>query len=298
LRIDDLLARKRPTFSFEFMAPRSPLEVEQLFQTVADLAKLEPDFVCVTCRPASRDVTVDLVTKIQRELGLVAMAHLVCAGAAKPEIVALLDRLASGNVENVLALRGDIDDDAPPLSAGLTHASDLCRLIAGRRDFCIGGACYPEVHPESASVADDFTYTQTKVENGVSFLITQLFFDNEAYVRFVDGAAARGIAVPILPGIMPITHFRQLARVKQMGATVPAKLEATLLRHEREPDAIREIGIAWASIQCADLLKRGAPGIHFYTFNRSPATRAVHGALRASRLADGRGLDQPVSSST
>jgi methylenetetrahydrofolate reductase (NADPH) len=272
------------------MAPRTDREVEQLFQTVAGLAKLEPDFVCVTCRPASREATVELVARISHELDLTAMAHLVCAGAGKPEILALLNRLERGGVENVLALRGDLEGDTP-LGAGLAHGSDLCALIAEHAKVCIGAACYPEKHPESASASDDLAHTRKKIDAGASFLITQLFFENANYFRFSEAAHACGIDVPILPGIMPITHFRQLARVKAMGAIVPPKLEAMLLRYEREPDAIRDIGIAWAAIQCADLLERGAPGIHFYTFNRSPATRAVHGALQTL-------LPQPIASST
>jgi methylenetetrahydrofolate reductase (NADPH) len=281
MRIDDLLRSKRPTFSFEFMAPRSNLEVENLIGTVADLARLEPDFVCVTCRPASRDVTVDLVIRIQRELGVVAMAHLVCVGATSAAITALLDQLKSGGVENVLALRGDLPPEGAARADDLEFASDLTALISDYGNMCIGGACYPEKHPESVSLDDDLTYIAQKVRSGASFLITQLYFDNGTYFGFVDKAAAYGITVPILPGIMPITHFRQLARIKEMGATIPPKLQALLLRYEREPNAIRELGIAWASVQCADLLERGAPGIHFYTFNRSPATRAILGALRA-----------------
>jgi methylenetetrahydrofolate reductase (NADPH) len=282
MRIDDILARKGPTFSFEFMAPRTEDEVEKLFETVSDLATLKPDFVCVTCRPSSRNVTVELVTRIQQRLGIVAMAHLICAGSSKLEITGMLDRLGAAGVENVLALRGDIPAGGEiGFADGLEHGSDLASLIARRGDMCIGGACYPEKHPDSATLGDDLANTALKVRSGASFLITQLFFDSAAYFKFAREAFARGISAPILPGIMPITHFKQLARVKEMGATVPPKFEATLVRYQNEPNAIREIGIAWASIQCVELLDAGAPGIHFYTFNRSPATRALHGALRA-----------------
>jgi methylenetetrahydrofolate reductase (NADPH) len=282
MRIDDILARKWPTFSFEFMAPRTEDDVDTLFETVSDLAALQPDFVCVTCRPSSRGVTIDLVTKIQQQLGIVAMAHLICVGSNRLEIGGMLDRLSSAGVENVLALRGDIPAGREiGFSDGLEHGSDLASLIARRGDMCIGGACYPEKHQDSATIGDDLSNTALKVRSGASFLITQLFFDNAVYFSFAKEAFARGIAAPILPGIMPITHFKQLARVKEMGATVPPKFEATLERYRNEPDAIREIGIAWASLQCVELLDAGAPGIHFYTFNRSPATRALHGALRA-----------------
>jgi methylenetetrahydrofolate reductase (NADPH) len=284
VRIDDVLSRKRPTFSFEFMAPRSDGEVDALFETVADLARLNPDFVCVTCRPSSRDRTIGLTIAIRQRLGLVSMAHLICVGTTRDEIGETLERLKSGGVENVLALRGDLPgpQDSPELPGDLQHGSDLLQLIAARGNFCAGGACYPETHPESASAGEDLDHALLKIANGASFLITQLFFDNAAYFRYVERAAGRGVSVPILPGIMPITHFAQLARVKTMGVRVPPKLEAMMLRYREDPDAIREFGIAWASLQCAELLANGAPGIHFYTFNRSPATRAIYGAIRAT----------------
>jgi methylenetetrahydrofolate reductase (NADPH) len=284
VRIDELLSGKRPTFSFEFMAPRSDGEVDALFETVSDLARLQPDFVCVTCRPSSRDRTIDLTIAIRQRLDLVSMAHLICVGTTREEAGETLDRLTSGGVENVLALRGDLPgrDDGIVLPDGFKHGSDLLNLIAARGNFCAGGACYPETHPESAGPDEDLDHALLKVASGASFLITQLFFDNSAYFRYVERAAGRGVSVPILPGIMPITHFAQLARVKTMGVCVPPKLEATMLRYREDPDAIREFGIAWASLQCAELLANEAPGIHFYTFNKSPATRAIYGAIRAT----------------
>jgi len=285
MRIDALLAGSRPIFSFEFMSPRSDDEAAKLFRTVTDLSQLEPAFVCVTCRPSSRDSTVDLAVRIHGQLGLVTMAHLVCVDASKPEMLGLLDRLAAGGVRNVLALRGDLPDSGEAtLSAGLAHASDLAALVGGYGNFCIGGACYPEQHPGSENMEDDLKYTRLKIQKGVSFLITQMFFENATYFRFVKEATARGITVPILPGIMPITHFGQVSRIKAMGSSIPPKLEALMMRHQGDSAAIGDIGIAWASLQCVDLLKGGAPGVHFYTFNRSPATRAIYGALRAMNL--------------
>ncbi len=284
-RIDALLAGERPTFSFEFMSPRSDEEAAALFGTVTELSRLNPDFVCVTCRPNSRDATVDLTMRIQSQLDLVAMAHLVCVAASELEMRGLLDRLAAGGVRNVLALRGDIPAPGTAMpSASLEHASDLAAMIAGYGTFCIGGACYPERHPDSASLDDDLRYTLLKIRRGVSFLITQMFFDNAAYFRFVKQAAAFGVTVPVLPGIMPITHFRQIARIKAMGASIPPKLEALMMRHQNDRSAIADIGIAWAALQCVELLEGGAPGIHFYTFNRSSATRAIFGAIRAANL--------------
>lgn len=283
MRIDDVLGRKRPTFSFEFMAPRSDGEVDALFETVADLARLNPDFVCVTCRPSSCDRTIALTIAIQQRLGLVAMAHVICVGTTRSGVEETLGRLSSGGIENVLALRGDVPAGERPatLLNDLKHSTDLLQIVAGR-GFCAGGACYPEIHPESADLDEDLDRAILKVENGATFLITQLFLENSRYFRFVERATSHGVDVPILPGIMPITHFRQLARIKTMGVSVPPKLEAMMLRYREDPEAIREFGIAWASLQCAELLEGGAPGVHFYTFNRSPATRAIYGAIRAT----------------
>jgi methylenetetrahydrofolate reductase (NADPH) len=283
VRIETVLAQKRPTISFEFMAPRSGAEVAALFETIADLARLGPDFVCVTCRPSSRDRTMDLTIAIQKRLGLVAMAHLICVGTTRGEIASTLERLSSGGVENVLALRGDLSasSDIAALPEDLRYGTDLLS-VATEAGFCAGGACYPETHPESDGLDEDLDRALLKVRCGASFLVTQLFLDNSSYFRFVERAIRRGVDVPILPGIMPVTHFAQLARIKSMGVRVPPKFEATMLRYCEDASAIREFGIAWASIQCAELIEKGAPGVHFYTFNRSPATRAIYGALRAT----------------
>ncbi len=214
------------------------------------------------------------------------MAHLICVGTTRRGVEETLGRLSAGGVENVLALRGDLPagEDATASSNDLKHSTDLLQIVAGRDGFCAGGACYPEIHPESANLDEDLGHALLKVENGATFLITQLFLENAAYFRFVERASARRLEVPILPGIMPITHFAQLARIKTMGVSVPPKLEAMMLRYRENPDAIREFGITWASLQCAELLEGGAPGIHFYTFNKSPATRAIYGAIRATNF--------------
>ena len=198
----------------------------------------------------------------------------------------LFDELAAANIENVLPLRGDPPKGETSFVApadGFAYASELTAMLASDYSFCLGGACYPEVHPDAADAATDLAHLVEKVRAGSQFLTTQLFFDNDLYFAFVARARAAGIAIPIVPGIMPITDYKQIARFTQMcGATIPASLRAELESRADEPEAVAELGVAYATLQCADLLARGAPGIHFYTLNRSPATVAVCSALRAA----------------
>lgn len=288
MRISDRLTHAKPTFSFEFFPPKTDDGVAALFATLRELAALAPDFVSVTygAGGSTRERTVDLVSRIKAEAGLEAMAHLTCVGHSRHEIAEILDRLGAAGIENILALRGDAPAATPataPAPDALAHASDLASYIRARTGsprFCIGGACYPESHLESATREDDLAFTKLKVASGVEFLITQLFFDNAFYFHFVERARAASIACPIIPGIMPITNFEQIERFTRMcGATIPMRLRLALERVKDDPEALLELGVAHASVQCKDLLARGAPGIHFYTLNRSRATRMIFAAL-------------------
>lgn len=288
MRIDELLRRDGPVFSFEFFPPETPEGEERLFQAIAQLRELQPSFVSVTCRNHSRSRTLEVVTRIRNEMGVEPMAHYTCAGATREELHDTLRGLRDAGIDNVLALRGD-----PPkgsehfevLPGGFAHGSDLSAMIRDEYDFCIGGACYAEGHPESVSLAEDLGHTVIKVNSGMSFLITQMFFDNRHYFDFVARARSAGITVPIIPGIMPITSLARLSRADGtlFGARVPEALLAELDRQRDEPEAIVALGTAYATLQCAELLAGGAPGIHFYTLNRVPATRAILSALLASR---------------
>jgi methylenetetrahydrofolate reductase (NADH) len=186
----------------------------------------------------------------------------------------------------VLALRGDPPRGETEWKAhpdGLSYSIELIRLIRERFDFSVGAACFPEVHPEAADRESDLRYAREKVEAGADFLITQLFLDNELYFDFVEHARAAGIGVPIIPGIMPVTNYSQIKTITGMcGASIPSELERELDGRADDPEAVAELGVAYATLQCSDLLARGAPGIHFYTLNRSPATRAILAALRAA----------------
>ncbi|MCC6216068.1 MAG: methylenetetrahydrofolate reductase [NAD(P)H] [Polyangiaceae bacterium] len=285
MRILEKLRGAAPAFSFEFFPPKGPEGVEQLFQTVERLRAYEPAYVSVTygAGGSTRRLTVELVGRIQREAGLEAVAHLTCVGSTRAELAGVLDELSVSGVENVLALRGD-----PPRGeerfvqpeGGLAHASELVAFVRERGGFGVAAACYPETHVEAPDAATDLAHLAHKVACGVDFLVTQLFFDEELYFEFVRRARAAGIACPIVPGIMPVTNVAQVKRFTAMcGAAIPPAL---LTRLEAAPDdaAVRALGVEHAIEQCRALLRRGAPGIHFYTLNRSTATVRILEAIR------------------
>ncbi|GBD27989.1 5,10-methylenetetrahydrofolate reductase [bacterium HR30] len=290
MRICQLLQRTAPLFSFEFFPPKTAQGEEALFRTIEALRPLEPAFVSVTygAGGSTREKTLDWVARIKHEMGIEAMAHLTCVGADRKEIRHILERIAALGIENVLALRGDPPRDQPTFSAvanGFAHASELIRFIREEGfDFCLGGAAYPEGHLESPNLETDLLYLREKVNAGADFLITQLFFDNQLFFRFLERARALGIAVPIIPGIMPITNVNQIERFTQLcGATIPEALRLELDAVRDDDAAVRTIGIRHAISQCEELLERGVPGIHFYTLNQSPATRAIVQHLRGGR---------------
>jgi methylenetetrahydrofolate reductase (NADPH) len=285
--IDRLRGGGPPCFSFEFFPPKSETGVGDLFVSLRDLAELEPGFVSVTygAGGSTRERTLEVVTRIKRETGIEAMAHLACLGHTRAELKEILERLRTAGIDNVLALRGDPPKVGPPPSVepgGVGYASELAAYVRELGlPFCLGGACYPEGHLDAPSREVDIAHTRRKVDAGAEFLITQLFFDNAFYFHFVERARGAGITCPIVPGIMPITDVAQIVRFTTMcGATIPRKLELALLRRKDDPQAVLELGVAHATLQCAELLRHGVPGIHFYTLNRSRASRMIVTALR------------------
>jgi methylenetetrahydrofolate reductase (NADPH) len=290
MRIDEILeTAEEPVFSFEFFPPKTDAGERVLGLALESLRQLDPAFVSVTygAGGSSRSRTLDLTKWIKQELGIEAMAHLSCVGSTREELETILDDMRNAGIENVLALRGDpprgqTEWEAHP--GGLRFSTELAALITEGYDHCVGGACFPEVHPEAPDLAHDLRFLKEKTDAGVSFLVTQLFFDNELYFRFVDEARAAGIEVPILPGIMPITDLSQIKTITGMcGATIPSALREALDWRSHDPEAVLQLGVSYATLQCAELLARGAPGIHFYTLNRSPATRAILSALKLLR---------------
>jgi methylenetetrahydrofolate reductase (NADPH) len=288
MRISQALATQRPFFSFEFFPPKTDEACSHLLQTARTLRELRPAFVSITygAGGSTRARTVELSKQIQQQVGLNVMAHVTCVASTRAELRAVLNELEAAGIENVLALRGDAPRDSAAIdmsASAFAHASDLTAMLARNYHFCIGGACYPEKHIEASSLEDDLQNMKRKVDAGAEFLITQLFFDNDKYFEFVERARRAGIPVPIVPGIMPITNYEQIQRFTAMcGATIPPKLLAELEVRRDEPKAVEELGVAYATLQCTDLLRRGAPGIHFYTLNKSPATRAIVSALLAA----------------
>jgi methylenetetrahydrofolate reductase (NADPH) len=288
MRIDDLLRAGEPSFSFEFFPPKSEEGERNLRTALAELSRLAPTFVSVTYgaggTPGQKQRTIDIVQDAKRLHGLEAMAHFTCVGATADELRATLDRMRDAGIDNVLALRGDPpqgQEEWVKTEGGLEFSQELIELIDREYDFAIGAACFPEVHIHAESAESDLRYTKAKVDAGARFLITQLFFDNQRYYDFVTRAREAGIDVPIVPGIMPILNVAGLKRMTGLcKATIPVELMTELEWRADDPQAVQDFGVAWATLQCADLLANGAPGIHFYTLNKSPATRAILSALR------------------
>jgi methylenetetrahydrofolate reductase (NADPH) len=289
MRIDEILASPEPTFSVEFFPPKTAESTEQLFATARTLTDLELDFASVTygAGGSTREGTVEITKALKAEVGLETMAHLSCVGETREGLSETLDGIAAAGIENVFALRGDPprgEEDFVQPEGGLGSAAELAAFISAGWDFTIGGACFPEVHPEAPDLDTDLAYLKTKVDSGASFLITQLFFDNQVYFDFVAAARARGIEVPILAGVIPVASFAQTRRICELcDASIPSRLEAAFAAADGDERAEFEVGIAYAAQQCAELLLAGVPGIHFYALNRAPATRAVLGSLRAAR---------------
>ena len=288
MRIDRILEERRPVFSFEFFPPKTDEGQRTLEHTLAVLKEDQPDYVSVTygAGGSTRERTVEITKWIRQDLGIEAMAHLSCVGEPKERLMEILEELEEAGIDNVLALRGDPprgQNEWKPHPGGLHYSVELIELIRDGFDFAIGAACFPEVHPEAPDLEHDLRYARRKVEAGAGFLITQLFFDNEFYFDFVEEARRAGITVPIIPGIMPITNYKQIKTITDLcEASIPTELERELGERADDPEAVAELGVAYATLQCSDLLARGAPGVHFYTLNRSPATRAILAALRAA----------------
>ena len=281
MKISHMLAVSRAVFSFECFPPQDDPATHTLMDVIGHLRDLRPDFVSVTygAGGSARVKTLELVTRIKREAGLEAMAHLTCVGHSKQEIRAILAELEAKGIENVLPLRGDPPKGQvgfQPHPDGFRYANELAEEVARAGPFCFGVAGYPEKHVEAPSLEDDLRNLKRKVDAGASFIITQLFFLNEHYFGFAARARALGIRCPIIPGIMPVTNFAQIRRFATLcGASLPASLVQELEPVQSDPEAVARIGIRYAAAQCRELLQKGAPGIHFYTLNKSRATREI-----------------------
>jgi methylenetetrahydrofolate reductase (NADPH) len=282
MKIIDTLQSGRRTVSFEFFPPKSDEGFEELFRTIEALRPLKPDYVSVTygAGGSTRRKTVDLVTRIKNEIGIEAMAHLTCVGSTREQIAEILETLNQGGIQNVLPLRGDPpkgDPEFKPTPGGFSYANELVEYIrGGGHAFCLAGACYPEKHPDAPSAEADLDNLKRKVDAGVDFLITNVFFGNDDFYRFRDQAVAAGISIPIVAGIMPIRNVKGIKRFTQIcGASIPPGLLAKIEAVEDDDEAVAQIGMLHAVRQCEALLDQGVAGLHFYTLNRSTATRAI-----------------------
>ena len=286
--ISDLFAQGRPLRSLEFFPPRDDAGVETLRTVATSLKRIAPDFVSVTygAGGTTRDRTAQVSALLKNELGFTVMPHLTCVGHSRTELGEIADRIHAGGFRNIMTLRGDPPKGSTEFTVatdGLRHASELVALLKARHPgFCLGVAGYPEKHPEAPSLDADLDHLKRKVDAGAAFVTTQLFFDNALYFRFVDRCRAAGIAVPIVPGIMPVLSLKQIRRFTEMcGASLPAVLVKRLEVAAEDADVVETIGLDWALTQIRGLLAQGAPGYHLYIMNRAKGALALAAGLAA-----------------
>ncbi len=268
VKVIDILNNGKVNVSCELFPPKVWSQLSGAKQVVRDIAKLSPSFMSVTygAGGGTSEHTVDLSREVQA-CGVTALAHLTCLSTDEAKLISVIEQLKADNVENILALRGDKGELSVP--GAFAHASDLISLIRKHGDFCIGGACYPECHPESASVAADLEGLKIKAESGCQFFTTQMFFDNNVFYKFMYRLLAAGINVPVVAGIMPVTNSSQLERIVSLsGSGIPLRFKAIADRFASDPDAMKQAGIAYATEQIIDLVASGVNNIHIYTMNK------------------------------
>lgn len=289
MNIPDLFGRGRPVFSFEFFLPKPPEDMDSFLLRVKELQTLQPDFVTLTYGAGGsaqqKHQTIETAGRIRREAGVETACHLTCITHSKAEVEHILEELTALGITHLVALRGDHPKDKPALPVGqrdFGYARDLVEFVRRRGGFKMAVAGYPETHPECPDPAADLAHLVDKVDAGGDWVVTQLFFDNDKYFDFVSRARKAGVSVPIVPGIMPVTGYAQLKRFTAMcGASLPRRMTQELDDIHEDPEAVIQYGIDWATRQCRELLRGGAPGIHFYTLNRSRSTAAILEQLRA-----------------
>lgn len=280
MKVRDIF-KEKTVFSFEVFPPKKTSSVDGIYRTLDELSGLKPDFISVTFGAGGSGnsfFALDIASKI-KESGLVPVLHLPCINFTREEIDSTLAEAQKLGIENILALRGDINPDIPPIK-DFEHASDLVSYLRSKGDYDIAGACYPECHPDAETLDEDIDNLKIKVDAGVDHLITQLFFDNDSFYNFRDKAAAKGINVPIEAGIMPVVNKNQIERmVTTCGASLPRKFVKIMQRYEYNPEALRDAGIAYAINQIVDLAASGVDGIHLYTMNNAYVARRISEAV-------------------
>lgn len=280
MKIADFFRMNKQTVSFEIFPPKLDTPIETILNKLGDFASMKPDFISVTygAGGTKKGRTLEIASKLKKEYGIESLAHFTCVGHSIEEINSMINQMKSEKIDNLLALRGDPPIDFPDFDFSknvFSHASELIRYIRKQDSFCIGAACYPEGHVDSPRIKQDLHYLKQKVDEGVDFLVTQLFFDNRVFYDFMDKISAINITCPVLPGIMPIFKADQIKRIASMcGASMPAKLVLLLDKYGNTPD-MQKAGIDYASNQLRDLLDNGVAGIHINTMNNVDATRTI-----------------------
>jgi len=286
LRVIEFYKKSAPVFSFEFFLPKTTEDLEVFKSTLKELKNIQPHFVTMTygAGGSSRERTFEIVDLIRNQFGFETVMHLTCITHTKAEVESILNKARALHIENIMALRGDTPKEGQVLvldQRDYRYARDLVAHLKALGGFCLGVAGYPEGHPECSSKEEDLKHLKEKVEAGADWVTTQLFFDNKDYFDFVARARAAGVTIPIVPGIMPITGFKQLKKFTAMcGSRLPDKINQALEPIQEDRDAVIHYGIEYATKQCEELLAGGAPGIHFYTLNKSHATQEILSRLK------------------
>ena len=278
MKVSELLKTNQVTISVELFPPKKGSQLENYKAIVGQMAELKPSYISCTygATGGTSDYTVEIADTIN-SYGIPAIAHLTCASSTKDKVQSVIKELKERNIENILALRGDIPENADfPLPDQYHHAIELIGEIKEIGDFCIGGACYPEGHPEADTMEEDLQHLKEKVDAGCDYLTTQMFFDNNVYYRFLYKALAKGINVPVVPGIMPVTNATQVKRtISLTGNLVPAKFLSIVDRFGSDPEAMKQAGIAYATEQIIDLIANGVNHIHIYSMNKPDVAGAI-----------------------
>ncbi len=279
MKIRDILDSKKVTLSYEVFPPKAGASFEPVINAVDELCKDKPDFMSVTygAGGGTSNNTVKIASHIQNDLNVTALAHLTCVSSTKEQVVKAIDEIKANGIENILALRGDIPKGGEyPVGEYYKYASELVKEIKSKGDFCVGAACYPEGHTECEHKEDDIKNLKLKVDSGVDFLTTQMFFDNNVLYNFLYRIREQGITVPVIAGIMPVTNGKQIARICQLSGTyLPARFKAIVDKFGDNPEAMKQAGIAYATDQIIDLVANGIKGIHIYTMNKPDIAESI-----------------------
>ena len=283
MKISEILKSKEVTVSYEVFPPKKDMPFEPILDAVDRLCQSKPDFMSVTygAGGGTGHNTIKIANHVQNHRGVTSIAHLTCISSSKEQVDTAIEEMKSCGIENILALRGDIPADFDGEAArDYRFAADLVRELKAKGDFCVGGACYPEGHVECEHKEDDITFLKAKVDSGVDFLTTQMFFDNNVLYNFLYRIRERGITVPVIAGIMPVTNGKQIERICQLSGTyLPARFRAIVDKFGDNPEAMKQAGIAYATDQIIDLIANGVRGIHIYTMNKPDVAESIRNNL-------------------